>query len=181
MTKSGSPWGDSVWDGRVAPVVAAVEPHTAPETAERAARFARELGAPVAFVSVRPHLPTDGRRESDGRRLSRDLLLGRKALDSALAAAARHGVMAYGEIVEGDPAPQIVEFAASRNAPVLVVGRRRETSGPSVSREVVALSARPVVVAAEETGECRRANPRTRAREKRRARSSRAGAPRSAR
>jgi len=66
--------------------------------------------------------------------------------------------MAYGEIVEGDPAPQIVEFAASRNAPVLVVGRRRETSGPSVSREVVALSARPVVVAAEETDECRRAN-----------------------
>jgi nucleotide-binding universal stress UspA family protein len=146
-----------VWDARVAPVVAAVEPQTAPETAERAARFARELGAPVAFVSVRPRLPTDARRDSE-RRLSRDLLLGRKALDTALAAAARHGVMAYGEIVEGDPAPQIVEFAASRNAPVLVVGRRRETSGPSVSREVVALSARPVVVAAEETGECRRAN-----------------------
>jgi nucleotide-binding universal stress UspA family protein len=146
-----------VWDARVAPVVAAVEPQTAPETAERAARFARELGAPVAFVSVRPRLSTDARRDSE-RRLSRDLLLGRKALDTALAAAARHGVMAYGEIVEGDPAPQIVEFAASRNAPVLVVGRRRETSGPSVSREVVALSARPVVVAAEETGECRRAN-----------------------
>jgi len=146
-----------VWDARVAPVVAAVEPETAPETAERAARFARELGAPVAFVSVRPRLPTDARRDSE-RLLSRDLLLGRKALDTALAAAARHGVMAYGEIVEGDPAPQIVEFAASRNAPVLVVGRRRETSGPSVSREVVALSARPVVVAAEETGECRRAN-----------------------
>jgi nucleotide-binding universal stress UspA family protein len=146
-----------VWDARVAPVVAAVEPQTAPETAERAARYAREHGAPVAFVSVRPRLSTDARRDSE-RRLSRDLLLGRKALDTALAAAARHGVMAYGEIVEGDPAPQIVAFAASRNAPVLVVGRRRETSGPSVSREVVALSARPVVVAAEETGECRRAN-----------------------
>ena len=148
MTRSGSR-GDSVWGARVAPVVAAVEPRTAPATAERAARFARELGAPVAFVSVRPRLPTDTRRDGDEHRLSRDLLLGRKALDTALAAAARHGVMAYGEIVE---------FAASRNAPVLVVGRRRETSGPSVSREVVALSARPVVVAAEKTGESRRAN-----------------------
>lgn len=158
MTRPGSPWGDTAWDARVAPVVAAVEPHTAPETADRAARFARELGTPVAFVSVRPRQPTIPHRDSDEHRLSRDLFLGRKALDTALAAAARHGVMAYGEIVEGDPAPQIVEFAASRNAPVLVVGRRRETSGPSVSREVVALSARPVVVAAEETGECRRAN-----------------------
>lgn len=157
MTRSGSPRDDGVWGARVPPVVAAVEPHTAPETAERAARFARELGAPVAFVSVRPRLPTDARGDSE-RRLSRDLLLGRKALDTALAAAARHGVMAYGEIVEGDPAPQIVEFAASRNAPVLVVGRRRETSGASVSREVAALSSRPVVVAAEKTGESRRAN-----------------------
>jgi nucleotide-binding universal stress UspA family protein len=146
MTTSKSPWGGTPWDTRVAPVVAAVEPHTAPETAERAARCARELGTPVAFVSVRPHQPTVPRRDGDEQRLSRDLLLGRKALDTALAAAARHGVMAYGEIVEGDPAPQIVEFAASRNAPVLVVGRRRETSGPSVSREVVALSAGPVVV-----------------------------------
>jgi nucleotide-binding universal stress UspA family protein len=158
MTGSGSPRDNGVWGARVAPVVAAVEPQTAPATAERAAHFARELGAPVAFVSVRPRLPTHTRRDSDEHRLSRDLLLGRKALDIALAAAARHGVMAYGEIVEGDPAPQIVEFAASRNAPVLVVGRRRETSGPSVSREVVALSARPVVVAAEKTGEARRAN-----------------------
>ena len=137
----------------MAPVVAAVEPHTAPATAERAAQFARELGTPVAFVSVRPRLATGPGRSCDEHRLSRDLFRSRKALDTALAAAARHGVMAYGEIVEGDPAPQIVEFAANRNAPVLVVGRRRETAGPSVSRQVVALSPRPVVVALEEASE----------------------------
>src|SRR4029079_15441369 len=90
MTRSGSR-GDSVWGARVAPVVAAVEPRMAPATAERAARFARELGAPVAFVSVRTRLPTDTRRDGEEPRLSRALLLGRKALDIALAAAARHG------------------------------------------------------------------------------------------
>lgn len=154
MTSAGSPCRDRPWDARVAPVVAAVEPHTAPETAERAARFARELGIPVAFVSVRPRLPRVPRHDGDERRLSRELFLGRKALDTALAAAARHGVMAYGEIVEGDPAPQIVEFAASRNAPVLVVGRRRQAADPSVSRQVIALSACPVVVAPEREGHC---------------------------
>ena len=132
MTRSGSR-GDSVWGARVAPVVAAVEPRTAPATAERAARFARELGAPVAFVSVRPRLPTDTRRDGDEPRLSRDLLLGRKALDIALAAAARHGVMAYGEIVEGDPAPQIVEFAASAVSRALRPSNRSRLSRRSLS------------------------------------------------
>ena len=152
MTKARSPWGDDPWEARVAPVVAAVEPHTAPETADRAARLARQIGTALAFVSVRPRLSTAPRRDRDEHRLSRDLFYSRKALDAALAAAAKHGVMAYGEIVEGDPVRQIVEFAASRNAPVLVVGRRQETAGPSVSRQVVALSSRPVVVAAERTG-----------------------------
>lgn len=179
MTVARSPWGDYPWEAREAPVVAAVEPHTAPATAERAARFARELGTRVAFVSVRPRVPAVA-RDSDEHRLSRDLFLGRNALDVALAAAARHGVMAYGEIVEGGPAPQIVEFAASRNAPVLVVGRRQETAGPSISRQVVALSTRPVVVALEEPSDAGdRAHPRSQGRC--RARSSRAGPPRSAR
>ena len=134
-----------------APVVAAVEPDTAPETADAAARLARELGAPLAFVSVRPSLPSPPRSACDERRATRDLFRSRKALDSAIAAAARHGVMSYGEIVEGDPSTQIVEFAASRNTPVLVVGKRAHPPEPSVSRQVIALSARPVVVAAERT------------------------------
>jgi universal stress protein family protein len=150
VTRARSAWGNDSWEARVAPVVAAVEPHTAPETADRAARLAREIGTTLAFVSVRPRLSTAPRRDRDDR-LSRDLFYSRKALDTAIAAAAKHGVMAYGEIVEGDPVRQIVEFAASRNAPVLVVGRRPETAGPSVSRQVVALSARPVVVATDPT------------------------------
>ena len=148
MSTTRPPWGESPWDARVAPVVAAVEPHTAPETAERAARLAREIGTALAFVSVRPPLPAAPRRESE-QRLSRDLLSGRTALDTALAAAAKHGVMAYGEIVEGDPATEILEFATHRNAPVLVVGQRGRTAEQSVSRQVIARSRRPVVVATE--------------------------------
>jgi len=148
MTKARSSWDDP-WEARTAPVVAAVEPHTAPATADRAARLAREIGTGLAFVSVRPRRPAVPRRDRDEQRLSRDLLYGRKALDTALATAAKHGVMAYGEIVEGDPVTQILEFATSRNAPVLVVGQRRQAAEQSVSRQVIALSARPVVVAAE--------------------------------
>ena len=117
----------------------------------RAARLAREIGTALAFVSVRPPLPAVPRRDHDEHRLSRDLFYSRKALDTALAAAAKHGVMAYGEIVAGDPVTQILEFATSRNAPVLVVGQRRQAAEPSVSRQLIALSARPVVVAAEDT------------------------------
>jgi len=151
VTRARSPWSDNPWEARVAPVVAAVEPHTAPATAERAARLAREIGTALAFVSVRPPLPAVPRRDHDEHRLSRDLFYSRKALDTALAAAAKHGVMAYGEIVAGDPVTQILEFATSRNAPVLVVGQRRQAAEPSVSRQLIALSARPVVVAAEDT------------------------------
>jgi hypothetical protein len=43
----------------------------------------------------------------------------RKALDAALAAASRNGVMAYGEILEGDRAAAI-DFARARSAQMLV-------------------------------------------------------------
>jgi nucleotide-binding universal stress UspA family protein len=132
---------------RAAPVVAAVEEHTALQTADTAARLARERRTGLAFVSVRPSLPAVPRSARDERRLIRDLFRSRKALDAAIAAASRHGVSSYGEVVEGDPATEIVEFAARRNAPVLVVGRRRHTAGPGVSRDVIARSPLPVVVA----------------------------------
>ena len=137
---------------RGAPVVAAVEPHTAPATADRAARLARERGTTLAFVSVRPRPPAVSGRTREQHRVTEELVLARKALDTAIAAASRHSVMSYGEIVEGDPATQIVEFAATRNAPVLVVGRRRHTAEQSVSRQVIALSTLPVVVAGSTPG-----------------------------
>jgi nucleotide-binding universal stress UspA family protein len=71
----------------------------------------------------------------------------RQALDAALAEATRHGVMAYGEVVEGDAPAGILRFARDRRARVLVVGRRRRRFRGSVSRRVIAAADRPVVVA----------------------------------
>lgn len=135
-------------DTSAAPIVAAVEPQTAHVTADTAARLARELDAPLVFVTVRPHLPTVLGEPYYQQRLTRDLFRSRKALDVALAAAGRHGVMSYGDIVEGDPATEIVEFARARNAQLLVVGTRRRWLAPSVARRVIAASEQPVVVAA---------------------------------
>jgi nucleotide-binding universal stress UspA family protein len=131
-----------------APIVAAVEPQTAHVTADTAARLARELGAPLVFVTVRPPLPAVLGEPYYQRRLTRDLFRSRKALDTALAAASRHGVMSYGDIVEGDPATEIVAFASARNAQLLVVGTRHRRLAPSVSQRVIAASRQPVVVAA---------------------------------
>lgn len=135
-------------DTSAAPIVAAVEPQTAHVTADTAARLARALGVPLVFVTVRPPLPAVLGEPYYQRRLTRDLFRCRKALDAAIAAASRHGVMSYGEIVEGDAATEIVEFAKARNAQLLVVGARRRRLVPSVSRRVIATSEQPIVVAA---------------------------------
>jgi nucleotide-binding universal stress UspA family protein len=131
-----------------APIVAAVEPQTARVTADTAASLARELGAPLVFVTVRPRPPAALGNPFYQRRLNRDFVRSRKALDAALAAASRHGVMAHGEIVEGDAATEIVRFARARDAQLLVVGTRRRRLLPSVSQRVIGTSQRPVVVAA---------------------------------
>jgi nucleotide-binding universal stress UspA family protein len=107
---------------RTAPIVAAVEPRQADATADVAARVARELGAPLVFVTVRPSLPTDPGEPDDSRRRTRDLVRSRKALDAAIAAASAHGVMSHGEIVEGDAATDILPFADARNARLLLIG-----------------------------------------------------------
>jgi len=131
-----------------APIVAAIELETADATAEAAARLAGELGAPLVFVTVRPRPPAVLGDPFYQRRLTRDLFRSRKALDAALAAAARHGVMSYGEILEGHAANEIVEFAAARKARMVVVGTRGRRFMPSVSRRVIGHAERPVVLAA---------------------------------
>jgi nucleotide-binding universal stress UspA family protein len=136
------------FDTGTAPIVAAVEPQTARVTADTAARIARELGAPLVFVTVRPPLPAVLGEPYYQRRLSRDLCRSRKALDAALSAASRHGVMSYGEIVEGEAATEIVAFATARKARLLVIGARRRRLVPSVSRRVIGTAEQPVVVAA---------------------------------
>jgi nucleotide-binding universal stress UspA family protein len=127
--------------------VALAELQTARETADTAARLARELDAPLVFVAVRPRVPTVLGSPYYERRLARDLLRSRKALDIALAGATRHGVMSYGEILEGEAARRTVEFAKARNAQLVVVGARRHRLAPSVSRRVIDASEQPVVVA----------------------------------
>jgi hypothetical protein len=75
------------------PIVAAVEPSTAHGTADTAGRLARELGAPLVFAFVRPRRRAILGAPYYQRPLTRDLLRGRQTLDTALAAASRHGVM----------------------------------------------------------------------------------------
>jgi hypothetical protein len=84
---------------RHAPIVAVVEPHSVRVTSETAARVARALGASLAFVYVRPRRPAP-LENTYQRSLSRDLMRGLKVLQTALAVATSHGVMAHGEIVE---------------------------------------------------------------------------------
>jgi nucleotide-binding universal stress UspA family protein len=132
---------------RKAPIVAAVEPQTARTTAEVAARLAHNLGAPLVFVTVRPRPSAMRGDPYYQRRLTRDLFRGRKTLDTALAAASGYGVMPYGEILEGDAATRIVDFARAQDARLVVVGRRRRRFWPSVSRRVIRASRQPVVVA----------------------------------
>lgn len=116
------------------PIVAAIEPRTVGVTAHTAVSLARELGAPLVFIYVRARPPAILGAPFYQRRLTKDLVRGRKTLDAALAAASRQSVSAYGEILEGNAATRIFEFARARNARVLVVGKRRRRLRPSVSR-----------------------------------------------
>lgn len=142
-----------------APIVAAVEPHTARVVGDTAAQLARELSVPLLFVTVRPRPPAMLGDRYYGRRLTRDLCRARKTLDTALAAASRHGVMSSGEILEGDAAARIVEFAIARHTQLLVVGQRRRRLRPSVSLRVTRASEQPVVIAVMPPARARTAPP----------------------
>ena len=144
------------------PIVAAVEPRTARAVGHTAARLARELGAPLVFVTVRPSPPAILGVPYYQRRLTRELFRHRKALDTALAVASGYNVMSSGEILEGDTAARIVEFARARQARLIVIGQRRRRLRPSVSRRVIRASEHPVVVATT-TRDCdRTVRPRRR-------------------
>jgi nucleotide-binding universal stress UspA family protein len=130
-----------------APVVAAVESATARATAEVAAQLAHELKAPLTFVHVRPRRPAVGGSARSQRQSARALLRAHTALDAALPVATRWGVMAQGEIVDGDPIEELVDVATRRKARLLVVGSRGRRFRRSVSRGVLEASTVPVVVA----------------------------------
>ena len=130
-----------------APVVAAVESATARETAEVAAELASELKAPLTFIHVRPRTPAIGGSARSQRQSVRALFRAHIALDVALPVATRWGVMAHGEIVDGNAVDELVEVATRRKARLLVVGARRRRFKRSISRGVLGTSAVPVVVA----------------------------------
>ena len=120
---------------------------TARATAEVAAQLAHELKAPLTFIHVRPRPPVIGGSVRSRRRSVRALFRAQSALDAALPVATRWGVMAQGEIVDGNPVDELVEVATRRKARLLVVGSRRRRFRRSVSRAVLATSAVPIVVA----------------------------------
>jgi nucleotide-binding universal stress UspA family protein len=131
-----------------APIVAAVDGSPASGGAVRTAvRLSRELLAPLVLVHVR--------RAPSGvlgapfyqRRLSAKQADAQRVLSAALKAAAREGVAAEAEILEGSPRRRILEFARDRGARLVVLGSRRLRLGRSVSRQVIRDSERPIVVA----------------------------------
>ena len=111
-----------------APVVAAVESATARETAEVAAQLASELKAPLTFIHVRPRPPASAGSVRSRRQSVRELFRAHGALGVALPVATRWGVVAQGEIVDGNPVDELVKAATRRKARLLVVGSCADSS-----------------------------------------------------
>jgi nucleotide-binding universal stress UspA family protein len=134
---------------RTTPIVAAVDGSSASRSAiEIAVKLAVELSdAPLVFVYVRRGPAGFLGTPIFQRRLTAEMARARRALARALRSAARAGVNAEGEILEGSPHERILEFARDRGARLIVVGSRGRKRSRSVSRAVVRAAERPVVVA----------------------------------
>jgi nucleotide-binding universal stress UspA family protein len=132
----------------IAPIVAAVDGSAASRAAvDEAVRLAAELDARLVFVHVRRGPAAVFADPVYQRRLTKEMARARHVLDRALAVAARAGVPAEAEILEGSPRRRIAEFARDRGARLVVVGSRKRKFGRSVSSGVVRAAERPVVVA----------------------------------
>lgn len=124
--------------------------------------LAREVDAEVTFVSVfRPPSALLG-DPFYARSLHHGLVEARGAVEAAIAKAETMAVDAHGEVVEGDPATEIVRLAERREADLIVVGSRGH--GPlasaivgSVSSAVIRDARCPVVVVSEQTASARKA------------------------
>ena len=132
----------------VSPIVAAVDGTKAGHVVvEEAVQLGKELEAPVVFVHVRRGPAGFFGEPVYQRRLTKKMAHARRTLERALAAAARAGVPADGEILEGSPRRRISEFAADRGARLVVIGSRTRKLKRSVSSGVVRSAQQPVVVA----------------------------------
>jgi nucleotide-binding universal stress UspA family protein len=131
-----------------APIVAAVDASAASRSViDSALGLAAELETPLVFVYVRRGPSSSLGAPVYQRRLTNAMARASGILDRALAAAARAGVDAEGEILEGRPRKRILEFASDRGARLIVVGSRHHKFGSSVSDAICLGADRPVVVA----------------------------------
>ena len=124
--------------------------------------LARTSGAVATVVHVRQTPLSIFGDPYYERALTAELRRGRELLDEAQALAAEAGVAAELELLEGDPAEQIVDLARLREADLIVVGCRDR--GPiagallgSVSQALVHGADRPVLVAKQRARRERRA------------------------
>jgi nucleotide-binding universal stress UspA family protein len=119
---------------------------------DEAINLAGDLDAAVTFVFVRK-APSGWLGDPYYQRaLTGDLALARRAVAEAVETATRAGVEADVEILEGDPANELVSLADNRDADMIVVGSRGygALAGAvlgSVSQSVSQHANRPVVVA----------------------------------
>ena len=119
---------------------------------EEAVELAAGSGAALTVVYVR-HAPLPVLGEPVYQRsLSVELAQANEALAIATGLAHTAGVKAEAEVLEGDPAKQIVELARLRDVDLIVVGSRglgamRGALLGSVSRAVLQHADRPVLVA----------------------------------
>jgi nucleotide-binding universal stress UspA family protein len=132
-------------------VVVATDGSESADGAVRAgAALARELGARTVLVYVRPSLGTLGEPYYQ-EKLSEQMAHARAALDRARRLAGEQGVEPDEEILEGEPAEQIVGLADARDALMIVIGSRGlgAVAGAllgSVSSAVLHRAGRPVLV-----------------------------------
>ena len=120
---------------------------------DEAVELAAAAGAKLTVVYVR-HAPLPVLGEPVYQRsLSAELRHANETVAIATGVAHTAGVEAEAEVLEGDPAKQIVEFARLRDVDLIVVGSRglgtlTGTLLGSVSRDVLHHADRPVLVAA---------------------------------
>jgi nucleotide-binding universal stress UspA family protein len=135
-----------------APIITAVDDSAASTAAvDTAVRLGAEVDAPLVFVYVRRGPVGVLGAPVYQRRLTAAMARAQAVLDRALWAAARAGVTAEAEILEGSPHKRILELARDRCAQLVVVGRRRQKIGRSVSYAIVRSARRPVIVAQRQT------------------------------